>query len=663
MRTVPARALRAGCYAAWQMGTRGLGFSFGAALLLAGVLLWWSREDAQAVSPAADDGQPVSHAETELVSPAREPAPGSPRESDIPRGRRTAEDAPALDPSENFRGRVVDVATRTAVFGASVLAGDTRALTDLEGRFDLGIPLGPEVELVRVMNPCQGTHIRDARRETWETQVDGSWVLPIAIGPTFRLRLEAGDLEESELWRARVVEVSRAGVEHAWNWTNLCGEDPLWFRYDNPQEPTYPGPGLRLEVLTESGIFRGSTELAYCITGLHPHIPTVYASEQLALLIGVVIDEEGEPLKEIEVLAVRVDEPTLAADSTGRVRVKTTRYGGFELPGLTPGEYDLRFRGARGAEVRLEGVSVPTGETTLADVVMQRTTFVGSIRGRLVGQGKIRAQLHLRSIDGRPFAAFDSVGPSLSGIGYGFFYLPEEMKEHSFPFQFNDLPAGEYELEVLPLDGRPWSPRTMLLSPPAEGLVFTREEDTREAFFHVVDATSGREFEEFMLQLHPAHLFTPRAHPQRCDEPYPLAVGQPQRWVVSAPGYVPARGDEGDFHDLRGRLVATVRLTPGWGATLVLRDHGKLLDGGGTEPWASYLRPGETPPVPGVVVFVDGAQAGTSDARGVVHLRRDREPERIVLVGPGWTVLESDQFRGGRLMGDAREVVVWLTRR
>ncbi len=108
---------------------------------------------------------------------------------------------------------------------------------------------------------------------------------------------------------------------------------------------------------------------------------------------------------------------------------------------------------------------------------------------------------------------------------------------------------------------------------------------------------------------------------------------------------------------------ATVPLSAGWGATLVLRDHGELLDGDGNEPWTSYLRPGETPPVPGVVVLADGVEVGTSDARGVVHLRRDRAPERIELVAPGWTVLESEQFRGGRLRGDAREVVVWLARR
>ena len=156
-----------------------------------------------------------------------------------------------------------------------MLAGGTQVITDLEGRFDLGIPLGADVEVVRVMNPCQGTHIRDARRKTWEPQEDGSWVLPIAVGPTFRLRLEAGHLEESEMWRARVVEVSQEGVEHPWPWQALCGADPQWFRYDNPQQPTFPGPSLRLEVAAESGIFSGCADIDFSLIGLHPQIATV----------------------------------------------------------------------------------------------------------------------------------------------------------------------------------------------------------------------------------------------------------------------------------------------------------------------------------------------------------------------------------------------------
>ena len=55
------------------------------------------------------------------------------------------------------------------------------------------------------------------------------------------------------------------------------------------------------------------------------------------------------------------DRQTLVADSPAQKRVETTRYGDFELPGLTPGEYDLRVRDCRGAETRLEGVLVPAG--------------------------------------------------------------------------------------------------------------------------------------------------------------------------------------------------------------------------------------------------------------------------------------------------------------
>ncbi|TDJ77586.1 MAG: hypothetical protein E2O39_01925, partial [Planctomycetota bacterium] len=63
-------------------------------------------------------------------------------------------------------------------------------------------------------------------------------------------------------------------------------------------------------------------------------------------------------------------------------------------------------------------------------------------------------------------------------------------------------------------------------------------------------------------------------------------------WIRFRPGGVLGEAarityprDEGDFHDEGGRLVAAVPLgPPGWGATLVLRDHRELLDGDGAEP-------------------------------------------------------------------------------
>ena len=83
------------------MGVRGLGLGLGAALLLAGALLWWSREDARAASPAAHDNRSVSRAETELVAPAPEPSPGTSPPASAAQGHRAtaAPDAPTTEPS------------------------------------------------------------------------------------------------------------------------------------------------------------------------------------------------------------------------------------------------------------------------------------------------------------------------------------------------------------------------------------------------------------------------------------------------------------------------------------------------------------------------------------------------------------------------------------
>lgn len=626
------------------------------ASLVAVVILaasWWLLETASVAgrpSPLASPERLGAEAPAHLEGVPEHEVDAETRraQAEQPTATLDALDAP---PSASFHGRVICEATRDPVHGAGVRLGETEVITDVEGAFDLGLPLRDDVEAVRVMNPCQGTHIRDSRRESWEPDGDGGWVLPIVVGPTYRLRISTPGVLPGARWRARMVEVSAEGQEHPWGWTNLCPGDPRWFRYDNPQPPTYPGPGLRLEVISGDGLIKGSTKIVYAVSGLHPQVPTVVAVEALGLLQGRVVDPGGAPLSGIEVFAPRLG----GAVQSSPLRTRTDDRGRFEFSGLKPCDLALRFRDPRGAEARLERVPVPPGETTLDDVVLAPTPRVGSIVGRLVGEGPIRARLFLRALEGPAFTAIDTVNtrrrPGMRGAGGG---SPE--------FQFNDLPAGDYELQVLPLDGRAWSPASMRVSPPAEGLVFTRLEETVETWFRVEDGQTGRELEEFQLQLHFGHLFSPGTRRHRSDQPLSLAANQPLTWAVSAPGFVPSYGDENDFHQESGDRVARVRLSPGWGATLLLRDRGGLLYGDGNPAWRDHLAPWERPPVPGVTVLLDGVEVGTSDSEGMVRLAGERAPHRIELVDPDWTVFESEGFREGRLTEGAPEVVVWLVR-
>ena len=116
--------------------------------------------------------------------------------------------APPSQPATTFLGQVVDVATLDPVIDASIQVEDAEVPTDSSGRFDLGRAIDEKTDWLRVMNPHGGTHIRDARRETWRLQGDGSWVIPIAVGPMYRLNVMASGVDADEKWQARVVEVA-----------------------------------------------------------------------------------------------------------------------------------------------------------------------------------------------------------------------------------------------------------------------------------------------------------------------------------------------------------------------------------------------------------------------------------------------------------------------
>ena len=146
----------------------------------------------------------------------------------------------------------------------------------------------------------------------------------------------------------------------------------------------------------------------------------------------------------------------------------------------------------------------------------------------------------------------------------------------------------------------------------------------------------------------------------------PLIVDQGQTaslsWSVQAPGYVLASGSERDLSGTGPVRTAAPRLQRGWSARLHLRDAAGEATSARSNPLLYERSALSQPPVAGVRVYADGREVARSDASGTVELVLGAPPNRLEVVAPGWTVLDSENFRGGTLAGSAREAVVWLRR-
>jgi hypothetical protein len=338
----------------------------------------------------------------------------------------------------------------------------------------------------------------------------------------------------------------------------------------------------------------------------------------------------------------------------------------------------VHARPRRGEEAQTIEIQLPLGDTTAPDLVAPAETSAGAIEGFLRAGGDKDfplAVVRLRAVDGRSYEHFDVVdtnrqseiegdpGPRVQLAG------GVAVEQKGF-FEFQRVPAGEYELSVISTDGSRWSPNPLRLRPPRLDLEIARAAGPAawHASFLAFDREPAEPIPTFRAQLfvggievegHVTLGGSLTSEPVRFH--WPLAPTARVTWIVSAPGYRAATGTETDFVGSERDRVAPVRLERGFAARFLLRDvRGRfgLLE----DEWAGRMAALEHPPVPGASVRADGEIVGTSDENGIAWIETARPPERIEILAPGWTVLASKGLRDGRLVETGRDVVVWLSR-
>ena len=224
-------------------------------------------------------------------------------------------------------------------------------------------------------------------------------------------------------------------------------------------------------------------------------------------------------------------------------------------------------------------------------------------------------------------------------------------------FEFNEAPGGELELSVVPQDGYAWTPSAIRVTAPDASAVFVREDDVphRRLRFDVVDDATGEEVPSFDLQL-ALGAGPPESRMVTAERVIELPA-VPFAWFVSQTGYRAVSGTERDFPTGETSSVR-LRLKRGFSLRLTVRDFGTGFDF--TDGAASVLALSR-PLVHGARILADGRPVATA-GDGTAWIELEREPERLSVELPGWRLVESPSFRGGRLATHGRDIVVWMLR-
>ncbi len=607
-------------------------------------------------------------------SPAPEPVtPAAPAAVETDAGARSSDAARAerapLAPAPSaevplFHGEIVDAATGEPVPDVLVVAGSIdgfsdlgellQAPTDRAGRFAADRPLDAGVEHVSVLNPVHRTHIRTVPRESWiALEEPGGWRVPIAIAPTYRLRIHGADEVPLEAWTARLVATVGPQDEDGSAWVRLNPGDPPYLRYDNPVTEHDEAGRTFVEVQDLRGRFGGSVEVD-SVVGVYPVVLEIRVAGR-AQVEGRTVDAAGEGVEGTRIFVIPVERSPRGL--LEKCQATSDADGRYRLAGLVPGRYWFSAYPELGDALTLV-LNVPPGESRAPDLVLPDVAIAGAIVGRVENRsgGPVGGTTAvLRSPDGA--LRVDHVSS---------FRFPMGGPAREPTFYFDDLPPGEYELSVITDKGFEVAPGRLRVSPPTDGLVFTVEDEAAldELAFRFVDAATGAELADLAVFVFiDTEADLGRDWETVSGEPFEMVAGARFRWSASARGFRPVRGDERAFAPSAagGPAVATVELEPGFHARLVLRDcEGRLGPLFDSDAEASEAE--RRPPVAGAEVFADGKLAGTSGPDGVVDLVLAREPERIEIRLDGWSTLGSLQLRDGRIgrLGSRPEVLVWM---
>lgn len=409
---------------------------------------------------------------------------------------------------------------------------------------------------------------------------------------------------------------------------------PIWVRFRSPvfpEEGARVGEGLQLHVRSDDGLWSGSAPVD-SVVGIQPGTLRIELRARGAIS-GRVVDAEGAPVPSAWIQRLEPDSQGDPLEEFG-----AGKDGGFRFAWLEPGTHELRAESDRYGEWR-QPVEVRAGETAHVDVVLTSDRPLGTVGGRLRSRtGRHRSKgavVHLASTTDSELFFFRTIS------------YRELEGEFVAPFEFEKIPAGEYELRINPLDNRRWDALRRIVVPPAQGIEFTCLDDAPsfELEFRAVDARSGTVIEDLStIVWHGAPVDELRLDKHWETKRY---LGVPEdsalTWVTRAEGYAPMWGDASAIFGRGDLRVIVVRLEPGWGQIYKVTTR-------------------ERDPLEGVELFANGEHIGVSDAQGLIAIQLPERPKTLEFRLDGWRVTWGRVDTTASDFGQGLETPVYMQR-
>ncbi len=260
-----------------------------------------------------------------------------------------------------------------------------------------------------------------------------------------------------------------------------------------------------------------------------------------AILDATVLDAEGGPIQRA-ILSLHPIEGTGEEPGEGEPMVTTTNGDGRAfLTRVPPGAWLVRARSARHAlsETRIE---LEPGQTHPLGIRLVEHEVVGPVEGSassLSGRYRDHTGIRLTSLDDPHLVLEDRVRWERGEEGW------------SGTFAIEEVPEGEWHLEVRSFDAFPWEPSEATVRPPARGLSFVCRDDRpwADLVFRVRTATTGDPLEHYTVILTLGSFRT-----QKLTGGGPSSVvarkvllDEPAEWTLLAPGFQEVSGGLDSF--------------------------------------------------------------------------------------------------------------------
>ena len=584
--------------------------------------------------------------------------------------------------SSRLRCRIVDARTKEPVSDATVVirrGGETVArTTDVAGWANGAVP-GTTGRLHLRIEDAGKLLIGIGRLEE-DAWVPGPLVAEVPLGPTVPLSLPQASKTAWHTAKARIVEtaphsdvagrleVGERGLilghgtndlpDRTWSWLPLREGPHPWVRYPSIEHEPAPGYETWIEVWFKTPDRLGAG-LAAGVVGIRP-VVEIEAVDPYRSVSGIVVREDGNPMSRATVLLLPPDAGDGQRTTPIWERTRIGKDGCFFFGDVAQGRRKMVVF-EENYHVFAEHIEVGAGSMVLDPIVLRwereyQRIGLGYTERESVGRDRLRTQARLT--EAGPFAR---VWSTLDG------YVAVDPKQRRLGI--HSLPVGEYELECIGYDGPPCvrlsesrvdSPYKNLDLPPIPSSEFTRFE------FDAIDARTGEFVSDARAFFGPGGEVWSHYGWKPGLARFELPRNCSLRWMVEAPGYAPAFGDESAFEDTEEGPRAHIVLEPGWGTELHFRAGSprEILEDPWPWDWTFPTANGiagilAAPPLPHVRVEVDGLPAGSSDSDGRLAVALKAVPQELTVLCDGWRVVGVNRAANERW---AYRQVVWLAR-